>query len=159
MRNQLNDFLDKVCSANGGYRRLETDVGVCRTGPRRIERASPEGLRIRPCSRLVQDAVNAFIRAYEMSTSSNAGKAAGLEMHGPWSVFAEDETWTVDVACLPPGHRLDVEGRPKNHLEWMRSPLVGVISYIDRDDLPIEDHIVRARAAIVVLGCSFCYCR
>jgi hypothetical protein len=75
-------------------------------------------------------------------------------MHGPWSFAAENEIWAVDVACLPPKHRLDAEGRPKKYGEWLRTPLSGIISYIDRDDLPIEDHILRARVA-VMLGCSF----
>jgi hypothetical protein len=149
-----NDVFYQICAANGGFRRLETDLGVLRTGPRRIERISSESMRIRPCSPIVQDAVNAFIQSYEMSTSSDDGQAGKLEMHGPWSVFAEDEIWSVDIACLPAGHRLAAEGRPKAHHEWLQTPLLGVISYIDKDDLSMEDHMLRARIAVVT-GCAF----
>jgi hypothetical protein len=36
----------------------------------------------------------------------------------------------------------------------LQTPLLGVISYIDKDDLSMKDHMLRARIAVVT-GCAF----
>jgi hypothetical protein len=143
-----------ICSANSRYLQRYTDLGVFNVGPRRIDRIKPEELQFRPQSKCVQAALIAFTAACQRPTDMGDVAVDGPQIKGPWGLYVEDQIWTVDFACLPPRHQLDEDGRPKKYPEWLRTPLIGAISYVDRHDLPIEDHLLRARV-MLVLGCSF----
>ena len=143
-----------ICSVNTTFRLSSTDLGVFKVDPKRVDRLGPEELQIRPRSRSVQNALSAFSDACLRPTDDNDVQSEGPQIKGPWSFYIEDEVWGVDFACLPPRHQLDRQGRQKTYLEWLRTPLLGVISYVDRNDLPIKRHLLRARQMVIV-GCSF----
>jgi hypothetical protein len=143
-----------VCSANSGYLQPTTDLGVFNTGPRRIDRVVPEELQFRPQSKFVEEALIAFSDASRFPADKRDMLVDGFQIKGPWGFYVEGQIWTVDFACLPRGHQLDEDGRLKKYPEWLRTPLLGTISYIDRHDLPFEEHLMRARMMLAD-GCSF----
>jgi hypothetical protein len=133
----------------------ETDLGVFRFGPRRIERGADGSLIIRPRSEAVNRMADCFAAAYQGRLDDREDELDWVEyfrrMPARWGVFRDpNELWEVEFAWCGD----DFLQRPKSNHDYWRTKPIGTISYIDAYDLPIEAHYERARA-IIAAGSEF----
>jgi hypothetical protein len=142
-----------------------TDIGKFRVGPRRIERTADGNLLVRPRARNASRAADQFNLAWQGHYSEN--QEGMLDQIGRivnrWGIFRKrHELWEVETAYLPGYFAAKYENneviwdprRPRGDYAYWRTTPVGTVAYIDRYDLPIEEHYARARA-ILAAGSEF----
>ncbi len=161
-----DEFMSGLTEQNREGPPVKTDLGRFQTGPWRIERTADGDLLIRPRAWSACRAADSFNFAWQgMFEGNQRGMIDQIgRFVNRWGIFRErHELWEVETAYLPEWFavRHDDHGnfvrdprRPHGNQGFWRSTPVGTVSYIDRYDLPIEEHFARAQA-IVVAGCEF----
>jgi hypothetical protein len=156
-----DDLMSGLTEVNREWWPIETDLGRFQYGPHRLERTSAGSVLVRPRSWHVCNEAGRFGMGYQHGTLR--GQRSDLPFDqigrviGRWGIFRGEgfgELWEVDYAYLPADHWNDPGGPKKTDREWWETTPIGTISYIDRYDLPFEEHIARAKA-IVAAGSAF----
>jgi len=153
-----DDLLVGMSEVNkGDWFSVSTDLGDFSFGPRRFERTTGCGLLVRPNSWDVACAIWSLSRRaidHQHDAKDVTGdELSRLQWH--WGVVrGPNEVWEFDFAFHLAGHYWFPDGKRKTDREWWSTVPIGVVSYIDRYDLSIENHFERA-ATMVESGCMF----
>ena len=156
-----DNLMSGLTEVNREWWPIDTDLGRFQYGPHRLERTSAGRLLVRPRSWHVCSEASRFGMCYQHGTLRGQRSKMPFEqigrIIGRWGIFRGEgfgELWEVDYAYLPDDHWNDARGRKKTEREWWETTPIGTVSYIDRHDLPLEEHIARAKA-IVAAGSAF----
>jgi hypothetical protein len=149
-------FYSDLTDLNKDWMGYETEIGRVRVGPRRFERTSNGNLLLRPKSWNTVEASTRFSSRYQGHTPKPSRRMP-VEQIGRiqkyWAIFHDPyEMWEVEYGYMPADF-LDHVGKRSDEEYWRQTP-IGTICYIDKYDLPIDEHYRRARE-IVKAGSEF----